>query len=94
MVDRKTESGIFLTVLVVLCALLTLQCGEDGPSVGDPCDAFDESFCKSDSVEMWCSDVTRDRRWEEILCDEFCASYAVGRCIEDEQGSRCECITE
>jgi len=87
-------AGILLAAFVLFPIVMISSCGENNPNVGDPCDATDESFCKSDSVAMECSHVTRDRRWIEILCDEFCASYAEGRCIEDEQGARCECTTE
>ena len=87
-------AGFLLGTILLVSSQAITGCGEDGPSVGDPCDATDESFCKSDSVAMECSSVTRDRRWIEILCNENCLSNAESRCIEDEQGAHCECITE
>ena len=62
--------------------------------MGDPCDSTDESFCKSDSVAMECSQVTRERVWREILCNANCPSNTEDRCIEDELGARCECVNE
>jgi hypothetical protein len=87
-------AGFLLGTILLVSSLAFTGCGEDGPKVGDPCDATDESFCKSDSVSMECSHVTRERTWIEIRCDEFCPSNVEGSCIEDEQGAHCECANE
>jgi hypothetical protein len=87
-------TSFLLGTILLVSSLAFTGCGDDGPKVGDPCDETDESFCKSDSVAMDCSHVTRERTWIEILCDELCSSDAEARCIEDEQGAHCECTTE